>query len=362
MNTNPDYLFDEQLARLARHFEQHGKNIYGSTSHENASPLYAQLCKDIVTDAEVLHLLVGVDQSTTVTNLFFAAVHYLLLGSIQHPVKDFYPDLSPTPRPMSEAYPCFRAFCLEHADEIHHIVTTRRVQTNEVRRCAALLPAFSEVSRRAKGKPLALIEIGTSAGLHLLWDHYFYDYGQVGQVGDAHSPVHILCSLRGEKPPSKFGILPNIVSRVGIDLNPIDVREEAATRWLRALIWPEHSDRRQLLDAAVTVAQQHPMQLLAGDASTVLPDLLPLVPSEAVLCLYHSYTLNQMPDETRQRILNVIQTYAATTNRTFYRIAQEGYSLHSHPHVDLYTYQDGEMHEELLAYCESHGRWVEWLG
>jgi len=68
-----------------------------------------------------------------------------------------------------------------------------------------------------------------------------------------------------------------------------------------------------------------------------------------------------MPNNTRQRILNAVQTYAATKNRTFYRIAQEGYSLHRHPHVDLYTYQNGQMHEELLTYCESHGRWVEWV-
>jgi len=98
--------------------------------------------------------------------------------------------------------------------------------------------------------------------------------------------------VRGDKSPPKFGILPKIISRVGIDLNPIDVHDEAATRWLRALIWPEHSDRRQLLDAALTVASQHSVRLIAGDAAAVLPDLLPFIPSEAVLCLYHSYTLN----------------------------------------------------------------------
>lgn len=355
MNTNSDYLFDEQLAQLALHFDLHGKNIYGNASLENGSPLYAHLCQHIAADAALLRLLVGVDQSTTVTNLFFAAVHYLLLDGIQHPLASFYPDLSPAPCSMQDVYPYFRAFCLEHADEIRHLIITRRVQTNEVRRCAALLPAFYEVVFRAEGKPLALVEIGTSAGLHMLWDYYFYDYGQTRQVGDAHSPVHILCTPRGEKSLPKYGALPTILSCTGIDLNPIDVHDEAATRWLRALIWPEHTDRRQLLDAALTVAQQHPVRLIAGEAATVLPDLLPRIPSEAVLCLYHSYTLNQMSEETRQRILNALHVYAATTNRPFYRIAQEGYSLHSHPHVDLYTYQDGKMHEELLAYCESHG-------
>ncbi len=260
----------------------------------------------------------------------------------------------------SEAYPSFRAFCLEHADDIHQLVLTRRVQTNEVRRCAALLPAFYEIACRAGGKPLALVEIGTSAGLHLLWDYYFYDYGQGVQIGNVESPVHISSALQGEIPLPQFGLMPAIVSRTGIDLHPIDVHNETETRWLRALIWPEHADRRQLLDAALGVAREQHLHLIAGDAALVLPPVLALMPEEAALCLYHSYTLNQMPHKSRERILQVIQAYATETRRTFYRIAQEGYSLHRPPHVSLFTYQNGEMHETLLAYCESHGRWVEW--
>src|SRR5258707_12495025 len=45
-----------------------------------------------------------------------------------------------------------------------------RLQTNEVTRCANLLPAFEIVSRRGACRPLALIEIGCSAGLNLFWE------------------------------------------------------------------------------------------------------------------------------------------------------------------------------------------------
>jgi len=51
-------------------------------------------------------------------------------------------------------------------------VTTQRVQTNEVQRCTALIPAFELVFRRGDNRPFALVEIGASAGLNLLWDHY----------------------------------------------------------------------------------------------------------------------------------------------------------------------------------------------
>ena len=49
-------------------------------------------------------------------------------------------------------------------------------QTNEVARSAALLPGCLEIASRA-GLPLAIREIGASAGLNLLLDRYFYQYG-----------------------------------------------------------------------------------------------------------------------------------------------------------------------------------------
>ena len=62
---------------------------------------------------------------------------------------------------------------------------TRRTQTNEVGRCAAILPALP------RGR-LALLEVGASAGLCLLMDEFFYDYG-VQHVGSESSAVRLRC-------------------------------------------------------------------------------------------------------------------------------------------------------------------------
>jgi hypothetical protein len=40
--------------------------------------------------------------------------------------------------------------------------------------------------------------------------------------------------------------LPQVVARVGIDMNVLHVEREADRRWLRALIWPEHAGARAL--------------------------------------------------------------------------------------------------------------------
>ena len=56
-----------------------------------------------------------------------------------------------------------------------------------------------------------------------------------------------------------------MVWRGGIDLNPLDVRDDDAMRWLETLVWPEHGDRRARLSAAVALARQDPPELVRGD-------------------------------------------------------------------------------------------------
>ena len=70
--------------------------------------------------------------------------------------------------------PAFRAFAAAHADELAELLVTRSTQTNEIGRCALLLPAFGIVA--AEVGPLAHLDVGTSAGLNLLLDRYHYGY------------------------------------------------------------------------------------------------------------------------------------------------------------------------------------------
>jgi hypothetical protein len=350
----------DRYADLRRRFSEHGVSIYGSSSSRNASPLYAYLAQCVAQDPDVLALVIDADRATTVTNLFFGAVHYLLLGDRAHPLAGFYADLSPQPQPPTNAYPAFRTFCLDHGQEIRHLVQTQRVQTNEVGRCAGLLPAFHLLGQQNRGRPLALVEIGASAGLHLLWDRYHYDYGPAGTIGDRRSPVRIMCEPRGPSLPPLPSVLPEVILRVGIDIAPVDVTNQRATRWLQALIWPEHTDRHALLVAALTLARQQPPRVVSGDAAEILPTVLAGVPANAVLCVYDSYTLNQVPRSVRNRVLAHLVEHAAV--RDLYRVAQEGFSLTEPPHVEITTYRKDEVRHDLLAHTESHGRWLEWLG
>lgn len=346
------------LDQLAQRFEWHAKNIYG-VSTINSSPLYAQLSSEIARDPAILTLVAEADLSQQVSNLLLGAVHFLLLSGTSSPLADYYPSLTPNPRPQQDAYKYFRDFCLENVDAIRQLVTTQRVQTNEVQRCTALLPAFATAAQRAANHSLALVEIGPSAGLHMLWDKYGYTYGDGRYTGDSESPVQLVCNSQGNFHPPLPETLPLVNYRIGIDLAPIDIRDDTAIRWLRALIWPEHTDRARLLEKAIQISRYDPPSIVAGDAADLLPQILSSIPPAPVLCVYHSYTLNQCPQHIREKILNHLKDFAQ--RRDFFEISLEWYSGQNQPHLELFSYQKGTVNVELLAYCESHGRDIEWL-
>src|SRR6185436_19436932 len=121
------------------------------------------------------------------------------------------------------------------------------------------------VYQRMNNKPLTIIEIGSSAGIHLIWDQFYYDYGALGQVGNHQAGVKIKTELRGQYPPPIPIVMPVVSHRLGIDIHPINPNDGEATRWLRALIWPEHRDRRVQLEAALEQLRSRPVEIVKGN-------------------------------------------------------------------------------------------------
>lgn len=320
------------------------------------SPLYSRLAAGIAGDSELLTLAQRATSGPE-PNLFLSAVHSLLLGGAGHPVARFYPNLAEGTPEGGDPYPTFRSFCVEHREEIEEIISTRRVQTNEVRRCALLLPAFGLVAERT-GKPLSLVEVGASAGLNLLFDCYAYDYGEGNRRGDPGSPVRICCNVRGNHEVPLPGHLPAVASRIGMDLNPLDVRDPASALWLRALIWPEeYAHRVPLLEAAISVARDEPPRLLRGDALDLLPEVLNNIPTGTIACVFHTFTINQFSEEARERFDDLLRDHA--TRRGLYRVSVEWIGANA-PLLRLAFYEDNAEKVTLLARCDDHGEWLEW--
>jgi hypothetical protein len=340
--------------------------VFADAECRGSSPLYERLSYGVADDPDLVALAAHGRPGQPLPNLFFAAVRYLLRAEPSHPLASFYPSLSPIPNP-GDPLPAFRHFCLAHAGAMRDLLATRLVQTNEVRRSACLLPAFGLVAARAPGRPLALLEIGPSAGLNLLPDRYGFHYSDGRRAGDPASPVQLACELRGPVSAPIPETVPAIGFRLGIDLNPVDVRDADAVAWLRALVWPEHRERAALLDAALAVARREPPRLLAGDALDRLPDALATIPPGLAVCVFHSMVLNQFTPEARGRLAAILLDHGRA--RDIYRVSlgdlfTEGVSLADGPRpmLRLLTYHRGAVAEETFARCDPHGSWIEWRG
>ena len=268
----------ESVAGLFRFLAEH--------DFRGASPLYENLAQAAADDRELLALLDPAAPPDRVPYLLFAAVQYLLLGEGRDPVHVFGAD----------PFPVFRAWCLDHRPELERLVSSRVNQTNEVGRCAALAPALAVIAGVA-GQPLAVVEVGASAGLNLLFDRYRYVYGPGVAAGPADSACVLSPRLEGAlTPPTAMA---EVAWRAGLDRQPVDVADDDAVRWLRACIWPGQRWRILQFEQAVAIARQDPPRVIAGDAVDDLPRVVAAAPRDAALCVVHTAVLRYLPDPAR---------------------------------------------------------------
>ncbi|MEU0563563.1 DUF2332 domain-containing protein [Dactylosporangium sp. NPDC006015] len=294
------------------------------------SPLYERLCHAIARDAEVVALLETVPEPKRQPNLLLGVVR-LLGGPVEDPG-------------------AFHDFTVANWAAVQTELRRRATQTNEAGRCALLLPVLA-----ALPQPLALLEVGASAGLGLYPDRYRYRYNGGDVIGE-DGPV-LDCALTGTAPPQR---LPEVVWRAGIDLNPLDVTDPADVAWLEALIWPEHQHRRDRLRAAAAVAAADPPVLRRGDLVDDLPGLAAQAPGGATLVVFHTSVLYQVPSARRLAFADVVRRL------TGHWIAVEGADVL--PYGRIPDEPDDTLHNVLaldgrpLAWTRAHGQAMTWFG
>lgn len=196
------------------------------------------------------------------------------------------------------------AWVVEHGDAIAAQCARRSVQTNEPLRCAALLPALSLIDG-----PIALLEVGASAGLCLYPDRYSYRYRRGDEVValdpvEGPSAVVLDSDLDGD-PVLR---MPRIVWRAGIDLNPLDARRDDDRAWLAGLVWPGEEGRRERVEGALDIAAADPPLLVAGDGADALPALAARAPRDATLVVTTPGVLAHVPRARRGAVIDAVRT------------------------------------------------------
>ena len=355
---------------------------------KDSSRLYEVLSLGMADDAEVLGLLAEVANPRAQPTLPLAAVHYLLLGAggiDSHGLARFYPNLTAVPDAFDRAYPAFRAFVLAERERLAPLLATRGTQTNEVGRCSFLFPAYVIAAART-GKRLCIVDVGSSAGLTLLFDRYAYDYDGV-VAGDAASTVRIRTRMRGAR--AAIAPMPTIVDRVGIDLAPIAADDADAVRWLEACVWPEHVERFANLRAALSIARAVRPRVIRGNAVDVLSELIARTDRDAALVVVNTAVMLYMSRDERARYVALLAHAGATRDVLWianehpvflreagFALREAGFALRepgfaapleserdpAELPVVMTHWHHGRRDDLVLGWVGPHARWLDWIG
>jgi hypothetical protein len=369
-----------EWAETTRRFE-----IFIDREVRSSSPLYTELCQyvsdDLAAGGYFVEVLGRAPLRQRIPNLFFAAVHRVLFDHPDEPLAEYYASLGGTRLPDENLPKAFLEFVTAHRAEIDPLLATGETQTNEVLRGAQLLPAFGWVQATTR-RPLGLIEIGPSAGLLLHTDRYDYRYefadGTVLDGGEASADgvPPLRCPIHGSCTPQQLAPFVSkplrVSSRVGLDLNPLSPTDPEACAWLRALVWPEHHERRARLDAALEHAARRPVRLRKGDAVRILADAVDSVADNAIPCVFVSNSLPHWSPEGREELVRLVRELGARRDLVFvikeaHRVGLGLFSAEPDPGAP-----DGrDVHEVLgavggrerlfrLGSAGMHGTWLDW--
>jgi hypothetical protein len=259
-------------------------------------------------------------------------------------------------------------------------MTTRSTQTNEVGRCAGLLPALCHIAAGAeRDQPLSLLDLGTSAGLNLLFDEFSYLYrqrsdGSVLGAGPSTSDVAIEATVRNDLSKLPTLVVPAVAERVGLDLSPLDPTSEDDARWLEACLWPDNLPRFNRLRAALAVARatSHPPRLERGDLVDDLARVAGTIDPTGPLVVLHTWVAAYLTPERQRALVDEVQTLAGS--RLVHHLYAE--SPHEVPGLEAPPSSESAQRSDFvtalvhsgpngavpvrLADMHPHGRWIRW--
>lgn len=352
--------------------------------------LYAAIARGAAQDDDVAALLLAARPGQRRPVLLLAALHDLVLSHPDLPAARWYPSVTGAPVPDGDPWPDVRAAALAHADELRAVLATRQTQTNEANRAVHLAALVASAAADVPDVPVALVEMGASAGLLLGLDRYRVELGAPGEpgsvvLGDPTSTVRCRGDLRAG---SVAGLrLPRVVGRVGLDLDPVPPDDERELRWLEACLWPDQPDRLERFRAAVAVLRADPPRLVRGDMVADLGRVADDAAREADahvgarchLVVFSSWALTYVDPQRRVEVGDTLAGLAADGRPVSWLTAEPPGCAPGLPEVEptdwlgeaaspdtvlgARTWRDGtELPAAVRGWSHPHGAWMSWRG
>ena len=335
-------------------------------------PLYEALSRGIAATPEVIDLVLTAPYRQRRPVLLFACVHDLLLSGVAHPLAAFYRSIvgDAARDDVDQSAAAFADFCRVHRTALAPMLASRSTQTNEIGRGAVLRPILCAM---ASTRRLALVDIGCSAGLNLLLDRYRFVYRAEDRdvVAGPDSEVVIRSRIEGPFLRSITDALPTIATRIGVDLAPLDVRDDRDARWLRACVWPSDLARHRRLAGAIAIAREAQLDLRTGDAAEVMSTICAALDPVLTPVVFHSWVVSYFDGAARVRFADAMRSMVVARDGLW--ISAESAGVIPGLPVDAddgreatlwhltRRSNEGTAISTLVARSHAHGRWIEWV-
>ncbi|WP_245161189.1 DUF2332 domain-containing protein [Blastococcus sp. CT_GayMR16] len=345
------------LAQVYRHF--------GEVEAAGTSSLYERVAIALSRSDEALRAIEAVPARKRHPTLILAALHDLALAGRAPALAAAYAAAD-----GDAAAGAAIDTLLRMTDAVVAIAVRRRTQTFETGRCAVLYPALAEATRRVGADGVGLIDVGPSAGLNLHVDRVGITYSNGQSLGDPSCPVQLSSSIVGDRSlPTRA--MPEVVARVSVDVDPVDVTDAENARWLRACLSPDQPERAASLEAELALVATAPPLLLHGNPLEVLPDAIAGVPSGALPVVITTWALSSFPLESRLRFLHRLDE--AASGRAVAWVSAEGVGVapaiptlgdrraSGHSIIGLAVFDGSALRAQAIGRCWSRGRLMAWL-
>ena len=348
---------------------------FGEVDAAKTSPLYERIAIGLSESVEALRAIEAAPARKRNPQLILAALHDLALGGRAPALAAAYAAANGTAADSTAADPDAAAQAaietlIRMTDEVVAIAVRRKTRANQTGHGAVLYPAIAEAAHRTVAHAVGLIDVGCSAGFNLNVDRVGITYSNGQSLGDPTSPVQLSASIVGGRPvPTR--VMTEVVARIGVDLDPVDVTAADDARWLRACLPPDQPAAAARLEAEMALAVADPPLLLRGDPVEVLPDAIARVPADVLPVITTTWALSQFAPERRLRFLHRLEEAAA--GRTLAWVSAEGVGVapaiptlgdrraSGHSIIGLAVSEQPAIRAEAIGRCWSRGRLLAWL-
>ncbi len=322
-------------------------------------PFYAALLARLEDDEGALGLLASVRAEQRNPMLVLAALHRAAL--LGHPILAPLYDAIRHGAPIDVDAAADAVIAVVRAEpDVVRSQLWRSTQTNEPGRSAVLQAVVRDLV--APDETMAVIDVGTSAGINLFFDRFPV------RARDDGDPLTLVCEDEGDV--DRATPLPRVGARVGIDPYPLDLGDDDDRLWLKACLWPEERRRHERFDAIVARYRAWPATtLLKGDALDRLDDALELAANDDLRVVVNTWSAFYFSEPERRAYYEALREHGASSNVAWVSIES---TLVAWPDLEVVSDERRRGASQVVVsrpgeapvrwgWCHPHGRWVERL-